>query len=583
MRQSNYDKAPETHVKGFDDHAWDGMSAITLKLQNHIDHDQQQRRIVALECYPGVVESEIVPSLCEALNPIHVLNVAELYLSQKEVEQKIARNLTEDRVRGIMTNFTMDEFWSHTAFESARETIDSISSGIVFIYGMGASQVTDYDCLIYADMARWEIQLRYRRGQVANWHAENFGEDFLRMYKRGYFVDWRIADRLKQRLFDSIDFLLDTNELGHPKMITGSAFRAGLKQTVQQPFRVVPYFDAAPWGGQWMQAVCDLDPEVPNFGWCFDGVPEENSLYLRYGTTRIEVPSINLVFYCPLELLGEKVHARFGKEFPIRFDFLDTMGGGNLSLQVHPTTEYIQEQFGMPYTQDESYYILDAGEEACVYLGLREGVSREEMLTDLQVAETGTKAFPAEKYVNRIPTKPHDHFMIPAGTIHCSGKNAMVLEISATPYIFTFKLWDWGRLGLDGLPRPIHLQHGAEVINWGWDTPQIEAQHVNPCETLRETPEYTEERTGLHEREFIETRRHWFTGTVPHHTEGNLNVLNLVQGEAALVESTSEAFAPFVVHYAETFIMPAQIGEYTIRPYPNASEQPHATIKAFVR
>jgi mannose-6-phosphate isomerase class I len=109
-----------------------------------------------------------------------------------------------------------------------------------------------------------------------------------------------------------------------------------------------------------MRRVCDLDDESPNYAWCFDCVPEENSLRFAFGNIVIEVPAIDLVFQHPRELLGDAVHARFGTEFPIRFDFLDTMEGGNLSLQIHPLTEYIQKQFGVPYTQDESYYLLDA-------------------------------------------------------------------------------------------------------------------------------------------------------------------------------------------------------------------------------
>jgi len=160
-------------------------------------------------------------------------------------------------------------------------------------------------------------------------------------------------------------------------------------------------------------------------------------------------------------LLGEAVQARFGDEFPIRFDFLDTMGGGNLSLQVHPPADYIRQTFGMRYTQDESYYLLDAGPDATVYLGLKTGADPAAMLAALDAAQAGGQPFAPEQFVNRWPAKKHDHFLIPAGTVHCSGANSLVLEISATPYIFTFKLWDWGRPGLDGVPRPIHLGTAA--------------------------------------------------------------------------------------------------------------------------
>jgi mannose-6-phosphate isomerase class I len=283
-----------------------------------------------------------------------------------------------------------------------------------------------------------------------------------------------VADRWKYPLIAQWDFVLDTNKADEPKLAEGEAVRRGLRYAVTRPFRVVPFFDPAPWGGHWMEKVCGLDGQAPNYGWCFDCVPEENSLLLDFDGTRLEIPSLDLVFDQPRALLGEAVQARFGDEFPIRFDFLDTMGGGNLSFQVHPLTEYIQRHFGMQYTQDESYYLLDGAPDAHVYLGLREGVDPAAMARDLRLAQAGGAHFPADRYVNKWPAKKHDHFLIPAGTAHCSGANSMVLEISATPYIFTFKMWDWGRLGLDGKPRPIHLKHGLANIQWDRTTRWVE-------------------------------------------------------------------------------------------------------------
>lgn len=159
----------------------------------------------------------------------------------------------------------------------------------------------------------------------------------------------------------------------------------------------------------------------------------------------------------------------------------------------------------------------------------------------------------------------------------------MVLEISATPFIFTFKMWDWGRLGLDGKPRPIHLQHGVPNIQWERDTKWTRHNLINHLEPVLSGAGWREERTGLHEREFIETRRHWFTKEVPHDSRGSVNVLNLVEGEEALVKSPDGAFEPFLVHYAETFIVPAAVGRYTIVPHGPAAGSECATMKAFVR
>ena len=310
---------------------------------------------------------------------------------------------------------------------------------------------------------------------------------------------------------------------------------------------------------------------------------KQKELFFKVDNELFEIPANNLVFYQTDELLGAPVESRFGQDFPIRFDFLDTMGGGNLSLQVHPTTQYIHETFGMHYTQDESYYLLDAEPDACVYLGLKTGIDPDKMIEDLNKAQQSNVPFDVDKYVNRWHAKKHDHFLIPNGTVHCSGSGSMVLEISATPNIFTFKLYDWGRLGLDGIPRPINIGHGKQVIQWERQSELIKKEFINAVEMIDEGDGWIEERTGLHRNEFIETRRHWFTKTVCHTTNGGVNVLNLVEGDEVIVESPIEAFDAFVVHYAETFIIPASIEQYTIRPHGISEGKRCATIKAYIR
>jgi mannose-6-phosphate isomerase class I len=588
MRSSNYDKFPFVPVAATTDACQTGWAAIAEVLQAALAAKPAapgQPLVLAVECYPGTDLGQLRQELTQALQPAQCLVADDLYRAPVDIDALVAGPLTDDPVFGRLNGLTVNDFFDSKKLQAAQAQLASTTSKLVLVLGTGATLVCpDATVVVYADLARWEIQQRQRRGEIANLGSDNFAEKPSLKYKRAFFVDWRAADRLKKQVLPRTDFLLDTNDPTAPKLISGADLRAGLAAAVRRPFRVVPFFDPGVWGGQWMREKFDLPDGPANYAWGFDCVPEENSLLLGFGEARVEIPSIDLVFAHPRELLGEAVHGRFGTEFPIRFDFLDTVGGGNLSLQVHPLTEYAYDKFGLAYTQDESYYMLDAEPGATVYLGLKENVDFPQMLTDLQRAQTDSAApFPAAQYVNEFPARKHDHFLIPAGTIHCSGAQAMVLEISATPYIFTFKLWDWDRLGLDGRPRPIHLEHGAANIQPDRTTAWVEQHLVNQLQPVASGDGWREERTGLHEREFIETRRHWFTGQVPHHTNGGVQVLNLVQGNEAIVESPSGAFEPYVVHYAETFIVPAAVGAYTIRPHGPAVGTECATLKAYVR
>lgn len=580
----SFEKEPDVSIDGYDEQARSGWNDVTAYL-NQLVGESWDQCIVAVECYPGVDEETLSDELARKLNPDRVFQTGNAFRSDDEIDELVEPFLGgDDPIFGYMSNLRMHRFLNPETISSMRESVQN-TDGPVLVVGAGATCIyDDPDVLVYADLARWEIQQRQRADRIGNLGVENHSLDASLQFKRAFFVDWRVADRLKEQVLPVCDVFLDLNNTDEPKLVSGDAFRDGLKQTTTQPFSLVPFFDPGTWGGQWMRDTFDLDDEPPNFAWCFNCVPEENSLLLHYGDVRIETPAMNLVLLEPVNFMGPHVYSLFGAEFPIRFDYLDTMDGQNLSLQVHPTMKYIQDEFGVHYTQDESYYLMDAGEEGTVYLGLQEDVDPDKMIEDLENArDVEDDTFDAGQYVNEFPVDKHDHVSIPAGTIHCSGEDSMVLEISATPYIFTFKLWDWNRVGLDGEPRPINVERGKHVIQWDRRTEWVREHLMDRTEKLDQGEEWVEERTGLHELEFIETRRHWFTGEVPHDTEDTVHVLNLVEGEQAIVESPEDAFDPFVVHYGETFLVPAQVGSYTIRPHGPSKGKECATIKAFVR
>ena len=501
------------------------------------EHDCAQGRseiLTALHALPNARRIAIEPlrrELVARLARELVLESSSALLPPPAIEAKFASMLGDDPVFAHMEPHTLDEVFDPAKVEHAHHAAEAAHGRVVTI-GTGATLLLPHcDLLLYVDVARWEIQQRQRRGEVPNLGPKNADADPGHLYKRAYFLDWRAADRHKDDLYQQVDFWIDGNLPEQPVMLGGEQFHNALATVSRQPFRVVPFFDPGPWGGQWMRRHCNLPDDPANYAWCFDCVPEENSLILRSGAREFELPALTLLHQQPQNLLGAGIVEQLGAESPIRFDFLDTIAGGNLSLQVHPLPSYIHDQFGMTDTQDESYYMLDAGPDATVYLGQREGIDPKSMAADLCSAQAGGPAFPAEKYVNTWPALKHDHFLIPGGTVHCSGGDSMVLEISATPYIFNFKLWDWGRLGLDGRPRPIHLEHGLKNIQWNRTTAWVRESLIDREEPVASGEGWREERTGLHPLEFI---------------------------------------------------VPAAVGPYTIRPAKPAQQQ-LATIKAYVR
>lgn len=449
---------------------------------------------------------------------------------------------------------------------------------MIVVFGPGAA-LAEYDTLWYADLPK-----RYAEAEIIAGTSRNLAQPAGTgpgTTRRLFYLDWPVLDRHRDELVADIGLWLDTQDPQCPTWLDGPALRDALANLAIQPFRTRPTFNTTSWGGHWAQKHLGFNPSAPNTALGYELIALESGILLgdRDGP-HIEIPLQVLVTLRPEQVLGKAVHATFGTSFPIRFDYLDTVGGGNLSVHCHPQSDYMRRVFGWPYTQHETYYMMIGGPERRVFLGLRENADLDAFRYEADRAVRAGAPFDIERYVQTFPADQNQLFLVPAGTPHGSGEGNVVLEISATPYLYSLRFYDWLRTDREGRQRPVHVGHAFNNLNTARSGDEVARDLVQRPRTLREGDGWREDVIGQLPEMFFEIRRIELTtdAAVDDATERRFHVINVVEGDGVLLETASGH--RYALAYAETLTVPASVGAYRLRAL---GTNPVRYVKALVR
>ena len=180
QRETNYEKFPIFSVSGYGSESWEGWPRILERLKGLA---ASERCTISFECYPGVFEKVLISTLAEGLRPSGLIVTSDLFKSPSEVEPLVSSVLGDDPVFGRMNSLEIEDFFDVAKLAGAREQVKNWKHGLLIIVGTGASLLSaEPDLLVYADMARWEIQQRQRRNAVGNLGADNLQEKIGRAH-----------------------------------------------------------------------------------------------------------------------------------------------------------------------------------------------------------------------------------------------------------------------------------------------------------------------------------------------------------------------------------------------------------------
>lgn len=560
-----------------------GLAQTTALLKDAAMEVLQKKRtcILCLDGYISAPLSDLSEAISDALKKdgisVSTLFTSSLYHDEATLDELLVEHLPTDTVLdppllyGKLFEGGYEALMDNSLVDEAVETIKTFKTskeGVLLISGNGALigvLRALADLKVYADVTQKRTVLNFKAGSCTN-----LGYTSKRAYKptlrHAYYVDFEVASKLRGQLLaaQQIDYYLSCDKLEAVQGMDFATYLAICQTLVRYPLRCRPVYLEGIWGGFYVKHLRNLPSQMKNCAWVFDLIPLEVSIVVQSGSLEVEFPFYGFVQTVGVPLMGETCTKKFDGYFPIRFNYDDTFhASGNMSIQCHPDSAYVKAQNNELGRQDESYYIVVAGQEAKTYCGFTQDCDVEEFIALCKQAETTGEGFDYDRYVYSEPSKPGMQFLIPSGTIHASGRNQVILEIgSLTVGSYTYKMYDYLRKDLDGNLRPIHTIHGDVVLKRERKRDWVKQNLIQEQRLVRSSTEGTEVIVGEHELLYFTLRNLFFTTRYTDQTVDRFHVLVLVEGEEVMIRSLTDPDKYFIQHYLDMVVVPASFGPY---------------------
>ncbi len=451
---------------------------------------------------------------------------------------------------------------------------------VVVVYAPGAciKEINDlYDYKFYFDMTRDPIMWNLWDNTLV---PAGFDEPDPNYYwKELYYVDFHLIDNQKWYMLENMDFYVEAVEADKLVMMSRQAYDTIINRVLDYPVKQVKTFMPGAWGATRFKQIWDV-PGLDNSAWNSISSPKLDMI-VDLGDKQIRLPSVNLLQYGD-RFVGKYWNEKVPKWWPLLaaiddgyFDDPDTpMERTAMPHHNHPSTDYVRRNFNEQFGRYETYYILEAYENAATMMGFKDDANVEEWQQKCWEASVNKDLIPDWRdYIKVWKTAPGDLFLIPPGTTHGHGGRQMVLEldtnVNTTTCEYSFFMHDFGRHTWDdtakqmiGKPSNLQCKHGFAMDlarRESWVKDNLRARP----EIIKWTPDYYIERfSSLPEMPF-HIERFVFNEFCEYSTEGKyLHVATLTIGKNITIRSKTHPERQTTIDFLQAAAIPADFGDY---------------------